>query len=192
MLKRSPDMLVKLLQSTRPVTFEQMQAALGDASRATTFRYLKQVPYLHSYNHNGRYYTIHDPTGFDRWGLASHGDVYFSRDGTLAATVKRLIRESTAGWTQKELQALLCVRVQVVLLKAVRKSEIQRQMIGGFYLYLHAGPAIGQAQQQARQARFDSPLSSEAVDAVVLDNTCLLYTSPSPRDRTRSRMPSSA
>ena len=25
-----------------------------------------------------------------------------------------------------------------------------------------------------------------------LDNTCLLYTSPSPRDRTRSRMPSSA
>ena len=27
---------------------------------------------------------------------------------------------------------------------------------------------------------------------VVLDWTCLLYTSPSPRDRTRSRMPSSA
>ena len=26
----------------------------------------------------------------------------------------------------------------------------------------------------------------------VWDNTCLLYTSPSPRDRTRSRMPSSA
>ena len=25
-----------------------------------------------------------------------------------------------------------------------------------------------------------------------LDSTCLLYTSPSPRDRTRSRMPSSA
>ena len=26
----------------------------------------------------------------------------------------------------------------------------------------------------------------------VVDKTCLLYTSPSPRDRTRSRMPSSA
>ena len=26
----------------------------------------------------------------------------------------------------------------------------------------------------------------------VMPNTCLLYTSPSPRDRTRSRMPSSA
>ena len=29
-------------------------------------------------------------------------------------------------------------------------------------------------------------------DIVVISKTCLLYTSPSPRDRTRSRMPSSA
>ena len=29
-------------------------------------------------------------------------------------------------------------------------------------------------------------------NAVTLAKTCLLYTSPSPRDRTRSRMPSSA
>ena len=29
-------------------------------------------------------------------------------------------------------------------------------------------------------------------DRIVLHNSCLLYTSPSPRDRTRSRMPSSA
>ena len=31
-----------------------------------------------------------------------------------------------------------------------------------------------------------------ANEAVVKDKDCLLYTSPSPRDRTRSRMPSSA
>ena len=29
-------------------------------------------------------------------------------------------------------------------------------------------------------------------DLIILDIICLLYTSPSPRDRTRSRMPSSA
>ena len=29
-------------------------------------------------------------------------------------------------------------------------------------------------------------------DLDILEDTCLLYTSPSPRDRTRSRMPSSA
>ena len=32
----------------------------------------------------------------------------------------------------------------------------------------------------------------QAVEKDDSDNTCLLYTSPSPRDRTRSRMPSSA
>ena len=30
------------------------------------------------------------------------------------------------------------------------------------------------------------------VPQIIVANTCLLYTSPSPRDRTRSRMPSSA
>ena len=32
----------------------------------------------------------------------------------------------------------------------------------------------------------------EQVETDILDDVCLLYTSPSPRDRTRSRMPSSA
>ena len=34
--------------------------------------------------------------------------------------------------------------------------------------------------------------SQDAGDGGVFSNACLLYTSPSPRDRTRSRMPSSA
>ena len=34
--------------------------------------------------------------------------------------------------------------------------------------------------------------SGESVEAADVMDTCLLYTSPSPRDRTRSRMPSSA
>ena len=35
-------------------------------------------------------------------------------------------------------------------------------------------------------------LMDTAVNGWLLDHVCLLYTSPSPRDRTRSRMPSSA
>ena len=43
--------------------------------------------------------------------------------------------------------------------------------------------------------RFKRDFGDEAVVVLVkgnLQKTCLLYTSPSPRDRTRSRMPSSA
>ena len=35
-------------------------------------------------------------------------------------------------------------------------------------------------------------VSTGELDRLAYDYTCLLYTSPSPRDRTRSRMPSSA
>src|SRR5665811_2248122 len=37
----------------------------------------------------------------------------------------------------------------------------------------------------------DAQKVAQAVEAAVEEVTCLLYTSPSPRDRTRSRMPSS-
>ena len=45
---------------------------------------------------------------------------------------------------------------------------------------------------------FDDPFQGASLDTLELtedwtiNNPCLLYTSPSPRDRTRSRMPSSA
>src|SRR5665213_1452970 len=45
------------------------------------------------------------------------------------------------------------------------------------------------------QTRFRLMEASDRIrhtDMVVVENTCLLYTSPSPRDRQKSRMPSSA
>ena len=40
--------------------------------------------------------------------------------------------------------------------------------------------------------RYETELRGALQAELGLSNTCLLYTSPSPRDRTRSRMPSSA
>jgi hypothetical protein len=142
MAERSPEMLVEVFKTEGIVTFSDLQKALGGASRATTFRYLKRVKYLRSYNHNGRYYTYRDPALFDRFGLYSRGGIHFSRDGTLGDTLRRLVRESQAGWTQRELQELLRVRVQVLLLEAVRHDEICRERVAGFYLYLHCDPAL--------------------------------------------------
>ena len=41
-------------------------------------------------------------------------------------------------------------------------------------------------------AFISQPTNSDEIINVIQDMYCLLYTSPSPRDRTRSRMPSSA
>ena len=130
---RSPDLLVPLLASNSPVTLDQLQQALGPVSRRTTFRYLRQVRHLRSYNHNGRFYTDRDPARFDRFGLLSLGDVHFSRDGSLPATVRRLLDESEDGCTDRELRALLHVPVHPFLLAAVRQDRARRERLGGVY-----------------------------------------------------------
>ena len=87
MSRRSPDLLVSRLASSSPVTLDQLQHDL-QASRVAIFRYLRQIPYLRSYNHNGSFHTRRDPARFDRFGLLSLGDVQFSRDRSLPATVR--------------------------------------------------------------------------------------------------------
>ena len=154
MAPRSPDLLLPLLSASTPVTLEQLQHALGQPSRRTTFRYLGQVRYLRSYNHNGRFYTARDPDRFDDLGLLRLGSVCFSRDRSLAATVLRLLGESAAGYTDKELRALLHVPVHPFLLAAVRQRHACRELLSGVYVYLSAEPQLGARQLQARQARY--------------------------------------
>ena len=137
-MARSPQALVELLNTKIVVELDEMQAALDSASRATTFRYLVQIPYRRSYNHNARYYTLHEPRKYDRYGLWSYKDIHFSRDGALNRTVQRLVKEAQAGWTQAELQQLLRVRVQSLLLQAVQEGQIERLKISGLYVYFHA------------------------------------------------------
>ena len=52
-------------------------------------------------------------------------------------------------------------------------------------------PLLGSVRASAQMVSYEAALGL-SVCAVVLTTGCLLYTSPSPRDRTRSRMPSSA
>ena len=47
-------------------------------------------------------------------------------------------------------------------------------------------------KEELKKLRFFGPLHPKLLDPDTGQKSCLLYTSPSPRDRTRSRMPSSA
>ncbi|MES9858544.1 MAG: hypothetical protein ABW166_18355 [Sedimenticola sp.] len=176
MTQRSCEAITKLLASTKVVEFKDLQVVLENASRATTFRYLKQVPYLRSYNHNGRYYTRKDPARHDRLGLFSCGNIHFSHDRTVGETIKRLVYESIAGWTSRELQDALHVRVQVFLLDAVRNATVMREKACGVYVYIHTDSAVGEMQLQQRRmqmsARERAPINAdidrEAIIAVLL------------------------
>ena len=153
MAKRSPEKLLKLFESNEMVEFKDIQSALDNASRATCFRYLQQVPYHRSYNHNGRYYTRKDPTRYDRFGLFSYGDIFFSRDNTLGETIRRLVWESEAGWTQRELQDVLRVRVQVVLLHTFHQGKVRPPDLRDFDM----APAQENTYRECGQTGYGKP-----------------------------------
>ena len=52
----------------------------------TVFRKLRQLSYLSSYSHRGKYYTLAEIARFDQLGLWSHHGALFSRHGTLLNT----------------------------------------------------------------------------------------------------------
>jgi len=145
--------LQSLFETKTVVELPAIQAALGEVSVMTAFRHLKRVRYRRSYNHNGRYYTLHDPAHYDRLGLWSVGDIHFSVDGSLRSTVRRLVYEAEAGMTHHELLDQLRVRVQNTLLDLLHKREVERAHLAQVYVYVHTDAAVRTIQLRNRQAR---------------------------------------
>ena len=70
-------------------------------------------------------------------------------------------------------------------------STITQQVIKSLLL----GPErsiLRKTREAILSYRLEGSLTKKEILNLYLNNVCLLYTSPSPRDRTRSRMPSSA
>lgn len=149
--RRDPSALLELFEARTVISLDEIRECLGGVSSMTAFRYLRLVPYRRSYNHNGKLYARHDVSRYDRYGLWSSGDGLFSIDGSLRATVRRLVYEAKAGATNRELQDRLRVRVQHTLLDLLRKGEVERERVTEVYVYLHTEASVRKGQLQARR-----------------------------------------
>lgn len=179
---RSTEKLTNLFHKKTVVDLRAIQKALGDVSVQTAFRYLKLVPYRRSYDHNGRYYALYEASRFDRAGLWSTKGIHFSVDGSLKNTVRRLVHESSAGATHRELQLKLQLRVQNTLLELWRKAEISRESLAGFYIYLHTEDTVGEAQLAKRREMLAvQQARAEITDAIVIDVLLTLIRYPGAR-----------
>ena len=97
----SPDSLRKLLLHDKIATLPDLKRALGTDVDLTVFRKLKELDYVTSYSHGGRFYTLREIARFGADGLWSCTPAWFSRYGTLLATAEALIRSSAAGYFAK-------------------------------------------------------------------------------------------
>lgn len=141
---------------------ETLSRTLDTKSRMSVFRRLKDFGYFSSYTHAGRFYTVAYIPQFDAYGLWIHQGIGFSREGTLKATILKLVETAPSGFTHTELSHLLRVKVHNALLSLVREGHIRREHIEQAYLYISTDP--GEADGQISQRRMKLAESDKGVD----------------------------
>jgi len=166
--------IADLFRKTPVLEMRALERAVGDRSRRSLFRDLDALGYLSSYTHTGRYYTLAAVPDFDADGLWRYQGIGFSREGSLKATLRRLVEAAEAGRTQRELQLRLGVRVHNPLLDLVAHQRVSRAPIAGEYVYVAAARARATAQLAARQALVAAGVALAAPPAPTLEVEVLL------------------
>ncbi len=134
-------------------SLNDLKRVLGTDTDKTVFRKLKKISYRSSYSHRGKYYTADGIADFDKSGLWSHNDIYFSVYGTLSDTVGHFVENSEAGHSVRELDDILHVSTKKSLLNIHRKQIICRKKIAGIFYYFSANSVTHGRQRQLRESR---------------------------------------
>ena len=111
-------------------TMKQLKDALGTSVDMTIYRKLRQLAYLTSYSHQGKYYTLHDLAHFDSFGLWQFDLAHFSKYGTLLNTAQALIEKSDKGYSLAELRSRVGVDVKEALLQLQKQHRVHRASRG--------------------------------------------------------------
>ncbi len=155
--------LLNLFKSNKINTLSELKAALNTNSSMTIFRKLKEIEYISSYSHRGKYYSLFDIADFDHYGLWSYQSVWFSKYGNLVETVNDFIDNSTAGYSAKELESILHVEVKHALLNLFKKNRVEREKFDKVYVYFSKDKKKYRSQRLVRK---------DQVADIYLDLTC--------------------
>lgn len=125
------------LLSEKIVTFNELQDYIGNISRMTIIRRLRELSYLTSYSHAGRYYTLGSIPKFSENGLWSYKSVCFSKFDTLINTCQNFVNNSESGYSVKELRDILSVDVKLPLIELHKQGKLYREKCRGGYVYFN-------------------------------------------------------
>jgi len=153
----------------RVAMLPDIYALLGTTSRMSVFRRLRELDYLTSFSHVGRYYTLPDVAGFDPQGLWFYEEVGFSRFGNLKQTIIHLVDQSVAGKTHEELEKQLHLRVHNTLLDLVRSGRIARERFEGAFVYLSMRSDRTQQQLVCRREGVRDGVQDVLPDGIIIE-----------------------
>jgi hypothetical protein len=159
--------LHRLFRRFKVVDMNALFKTLKTKSRMSIFRRLKEIGYLSSYTHTGRYYTLAHIPQFDNHGLWFHQSVGFSQHGTLKSTLVELVDRSSAGLTHLESNHILRIRTHNTLLNLVRERRVNRHRFEKTFLYIGVDPDKGALQVSKRRKKASSNFASISVTTVI-------------------------
>jgi hypothetical protein len=162
-----PSILRQHLRRHKIADLPELKQVLGTDTALTVFRKLKQLGYLASYTHRGRFYTLSDIPRFDDRGLWSHEAVWFSRYGTLLSTVEAFVLAASNGYYAPELADVLHAEVQEPLRHLVQRGRLSRIEVYGQFLYTAIEAPDRRNQTMARRSAQAVPLAVHSADLQV-------------------------
>ena len=116
------------------MTIGHLMLAIG-RPRESILRDLKSIGYYSSYNERGKYYTLDSTPEFDKFGLWTYRNAYFSSRRTILDTAEYLVSDSSAGYTHDELRRILGIGIQNSLYQLITAGRLIRRHVGAQYVY---------------------------------------------------------
>ncbi|MBW2573607.1 MAG: hypothetical protein JRE61_15110 [Deltaproteobacteria bacterium] len=156
--------LKRLIVKNKMATMVEMKKAMGTAVDATIFRKLRELFYLRSYSHRGKYYTLPEVARFNEQGLWLCRGAHFSKQGSLLNTIEHHVDYSISGYFEHELVSLLHVGVRVAVLKLLTENRISRQKVSGRYLY--CSPRMKKRNRQCSDRKKQQAIADAALGPV--------------------------
>ncbi len=162
--KYSAYSLKTLLLKYKMATMEELKNCLNTNINMTVLRKLKELTYITSYSHSGKYYTLQAIAKFNNDGLWSFNDVHFSKYDTLVNTIEEFVNQSSHGYSRNELEDILHVKVQEQLHQLFKIKKIHREKIDPYYVYFSSDSNVYRKQRLLRQEKIESITRGVATD----------------------------
>lgn len=168
-VKHQPKQLLKLFEKKKVITISEMKTALGTNSTMTIFRKIKQLNYISSCSHSGKYYALKRFIKFNNDGLWFFNSILFSSYPSLAETIKALIYNSEQGYTAREINDMLDVKPNESLIGLIKGKVICREKISGKFVYFSKNKAIKKQQELFRKDTLDAAKLTDINPTVLMN-----------------------
>lgn len=141
--------IISFFKTNKIATINELKILLGTTSAMTVYRKLREIGYITSCTHRGKYYTLKSIPKFDARGLYFIENICFSKYETLMSTLINFVNKSEIGYYSNELDEVFGVSTKKELLLLFKEKKIDREFIKN--KILHCSNDLKKKQQQIKK-----------------------------------------